>query len=202
MTNPADLQDPENWTGGCYELEIELGHRDDARLRTALREMWRLAAVEGCLSRHDLRPFSFTSDALPDGGAFCGVVRLPTRHPIVCIGGTVREENGPDWLSLGLPLGALARLDPRVRGFPFPPDDDGSLTWRRDIDDWLAEIAQNLFHAVPFPLGLIGVEVSGTVRTSDVFLQEYPPSDAADTSSRQGNSSSIRPPPADATTSP
>ncbi len=64
-----------------------------------------------------------------------------------------------DWLVLYIPLGALARVDVRVGGFPFG-DDGGaaSLSWRRPIDTWLAEVGTRIYSEVPFELALVGYE--------------------------------------------
>jgi hypothetical protein len=44
MSNCADIDDDYNWTDGFYELAIELGPRDDARLERGLASIWRHAA--------------------------------------------------------------------------------------------------------------------------------------------------------------
>jgi hypothetical protein len=89
---------------------------------------------------------------------------LPSGVDIVCGAVSVREDDGPDWLDFYVPLGALARDDPRIGGFPFS-DDYGipTFAWRRPIDSWLAAIGSRLYADVPFRLGLIGWQVSGDV---------------------------------------
>ncbi|GAA3221525.1 hypothetical protein [Actinocorallia longicatena] len=73
-------------------------------------------------------------------------MQLPAGRRTVCGCVAVREEHGPDWLDFYLPLGALARTEPRISdGFPFD-DDSGepSLTWRHPLDEWLATIASTI----------------------------------------------------------
>jgi hypothetical protein len=165
MPDPSDLNDEENWSGGYYELAFELGPTDDSRLERALLAVWREAAVVGCFAAATHRPLAvhipapLTVDSLVANGHLRGVVRLPDEHDIVCGAVAVRFENGADWLSLYLPLGALARTDPAIGGFPLGEySGDRSLVWRRPIDAWLADVATRVFNEVPFPLGLVGME--------------------------------------------
>ena len=48
--------DAENWSGGFYELALEIGDRDDERLQRALTALWRAAAVTGCYGGRDQEP--------------------------------------------------------------------------------------------------------------------------------------------------
>jgi hypothetical protein len=139
--------------------------------------VWRHASVQGCFA-HEYQFFSGSTPArlvghnpvslslrsLEELGHLRGVVQLPGDRKIVCGAVAVREDDGPDWLDFYLPLGALGRTDPRVRGFPFG-DDYGKTTfpWRRPIDGWLADIGSRVYAEVLYRLGLIGCEVSGEV---------------------------------------
>jgi hypothetical protein len=69
------------------------------------------------------------------------------------------NSEGDDTLTLGLPLGCLARLDDRIGAFPFGDDGGmGSLTWRQPLDAWLGGIAQQVRRSVGFKLAAIGLE--------------------------------------------
>ena len=177
MANPGDLQQAENWSGSCYELAMELGARDDSRLERALLAVWHHASVKGCFVAEyepytGIRPLALLGHAevplslrsLEESGQLRGVVRLPSGVDIVCSVVAVREDNGPDWLDFGVPLGALWQADPRIGGFPFGDDyGQATLFWRRPLDGWLAEIGSLVYAEVPFRLGLIGDTVSGRV---------------------------------------
>jgi hypothetical protein len=103
-----------------------------------------------------------TVASLQEFGHLRGVVRLPLGRPVVCGCWATRfDEDDPDWLTLYLPLGALARVDRRVGGFPFGPDGGpASLTWRASLNRWLAGLVNEVFRDVDFRLGLVGFEAT------------------------------------------
>jgi hypothetical protein len=185
---PSDLNDDVNWAGGFYELALELGPTDDARLEQALLAVWREACVAGCfapeyrpggsgmprrLIGHQAVELSLAS--LVRTEELHGLVRLPSGVDVVCAGAVVREDE-TDWLSLSLPLGALARSDHRLGTYPFGPDGGrASLVWRRPIDDWLASVAIGIYEEAQFRLGLIGCEASGALRAEQLAEAPGPP---------------------------
>lgn len=75
----------------------------------------------------------------------------------MCASIAVHFDEGTDWLTLALPVGALGRMDRRVGGYPFGSLED-SLEWRAPVDDWLERVAEHVFARVPFEGGLIGME--------------------------------------------
>lgn len=174
VPDPVDLNDEENWNGGFYQLAFELGPTDDSRLERALLALWREASVVGCFAvvTHQPvlhAPVPLTIDSLVAQGHLRGVVRLPDEHDMVCGVVAVRFEKGADWLSFYLPLGALARTDPAIGGYPFGEDSgERALIWRRPIDDWLAEVAARVFEEVPFLLGVVGMEALGEVDAANL----------------------------------
>jgi hypothetical protein len=95
-------------------------------------------------------------------GHLLGVVEPPGFGPLVAgVIATRLEFDDVDLLELYLPLGALAKTDPRIGGFPFGPHGTKvSLAWRRGLDAWLADIGRSVFRAVPFRRALIGYEVN------------------------------------------
>ncbi|MGH8890633.1 MAG: hypothetical protein ACRDV3_12875 [Acidothermaceae bacterium] len=157
----ALLDDPESWTGGYYELTFLLGPPDSARLQAAMNS---LISAAGLLGPWRLSPDServrgtWTSAEL-DRGALRTAFRLPDNHLTAAVLLGPWDADGDDSLTLGLPLGALARVDKRIGAFPFG-DDGGprSLSWRQPLDSWLAEIAEHVRRSVGFELAVIGLE--------------------------------------------
>ncbi|MDQ2584085.1 hypothetical protein [Saccharothrix yanglingensis] len=168
MHDPALFTDPENWTGGFYELSLEIGVPDDGRRQRALTALWRAAAVTGCCAGRDREPADqpavpLTVASLEEFGHLRGVARPPRGGPVVCGCFSTCFEDTEDWLTLYLPLGALARADRRIGGFPFGPDGDPrSLAWRAPLDTWLVGVADEVFRQVDFRIGLVGFEVDHT----------------------------------------
>jgi len=182
---PSDLNDEANWARGFYELALELGPSDDARLEQALLAVWREGCVAGCFAP-EYRPgnpvrrligHSSVEPCLPElrrCHELHGIVRLPGGADVVCAAAMDRGET-TDWLSFCLPIGALARADSRLGTYPFGPDGGrGSLRWRRPIDDWLASVAIGIFAEVQFRLGLIGCEAAGEVEAEQLAMGPAP----------------------------
>lgn len=168
MHSSMVFTDRENWNGGFYELSLELGDRDDDRLQLALTALWGAAAVTGCYGSRDREPadqieIPVTVASFEEFGHLRGIVRLPLGGSVVCGCFSTRSDDGEDWLTFYLPLGALAALDNRIGGFPFGPGSEPqALVWRASLDTWLAGVADQVFRQVDFRLGLIGFEVDYT----------------------------------------
>jgi hypothetical protein len=79
MSLARDLDSPENWHGGFYELAICLGPLDDDRLSTSLLSVSRSAGVQGCYERSADRhlPVDCNLQTLEEHGHLAGIVRLP-----------------------------------------------------------------------------------------------------------------------------
>jgi hypothetical protein len=170
--DPADLDAPDNWTGGFYELAIELGPRHDARLDQALNTLWRAADVQGCFAPSEGLPSDFrhvsaelSGASLEQHGHLRGTVQPPGFGPLVAGSVAVRFDGGEDWLTLYLPMGALSMADARVDSFPFgPAGGKVSLEWRRGLDDWLAGVGRAVYASVPFRRAAIGLETLDSER--------------------------------------
>lgn len=157
MTASRIFTRPDAWTGGSYELAIDLGRVDDTQLEKALVTIWSHADVDGCYLDLDREP---AEQARVRPGrehdletCLRGVARLGALAPIACSTVVVREDGGSDWLYYGLPLGSLGAVLP-VGAFPF--EDGHDLAWRSTVDGWLRRLGEHLFASVRFRLGLVG----------------------------------------------
>jgi hypothetical protein len=168
---PPQLSDRDAWTGGFYELAMQLGESDDVRLQAALGVLAGAAGIAGPWHVQwqpgRIRRVSWTVADLEEG-LLRGQIRLPDGEPMICAVAGVREDHGDDWLDLCIPLEALCRSDARIGGFPFAPDGGTSLAWRQPIDDWLARLAGEVRQETAFRLAAIGFEVSGEVRAEEL----------------------------------
>lgn len=97
--------------------------------------------------------------ALREHGQLRGWLSLPSGDRVVC-GAFVSRYEGIDWLELYLPIGALARIDRRIGGYPFGERSGvDSLTWRAPLDRWLADVSVAVYADVPFQHAFIGFEI-------------------------------------------
>ncbi|MBM0275216.1 hypothetical protein [Micromonospora tarensis] len=161
-----DLSDPENWTGGFYELLLVLGATDDARFDRAVRSLWRAADVRECRVGPGLVETAPGADAFTVDGHLRGTLTLPSGDRVVCGSYAYRYE-GVDSLELHLPLGVLERTDDRIGGYPFDHRSGvESLAWRAPLDRWLADIAVRVYDDVPFERALIGFEIDEDADTT------------------------------------
>lgn len=151
------LQDA--WTGGHYEVAIELGDWSDDRAATALEQLWKASAVDGCYLLSGVEAENqtrvSTHNHLED--LLYGVATLPNGTKAPCGSYLCRFQDGSDWLGLYLPLSFIARGYP-VGGYPFE-DWQGYADWQRDIDKWLIDVAKHVFKKVEFQFALIGFEL-------------------------------------------
>ncbi|MER7479137.1 hypothetical protein ABTX60_16085 [Streptomyces sp. NPDC126510] len=160
MSNPAAFRDQSNWSGGYYELAIEVGSTADADIQALLSAVWSAADVRGSFAFTDREPeeqepVPCTVASLTEYGHLHGRVRLPTGQLVVCGCVAIRGgDDSSDWLDFYIPDGALDNAGiAHWDGRPF---------FRSAVmDDWLAAIGTGVFARVPFSLGVIGWEVSG-----------------------------------------
>jgi len=161
----------DTWSGGYYELAIELGSRSDERLLTALAAVWADPDLDGAYLSRDVEPWqqprlAITVELL-QVSHLQGLARLPNGATIACGTVFIREDDGPDWLGLYLPMGALGTAY-SVGGYPFEPDVANSRQWRDVVDHWLAGIGSRVYDQVAYRLGLIGFDVSGEMYADNI----------------------------------
>jgi hypothetical protein len=160
MQNAASFRDQTNWSGGYYELGIEIGSTDDAAVQAVLSALWSAAGVQGCFAFRDREPEEqesapCTVASLTEYGHLHGQVRLPNGRVAVCGCVAIRGgDDSSDWLDFYVPAGALDKA-----GIPY--GDDRSFYRSAVMDDWLAATGTEVFERARFSLGLIGWGVSG-----------------------------------------
>jgi hypothetical protein len=154
--DPISFAAPENWNGPSYELAISLLHDTVGRdaVPRAARILWAQPQLQGpWLARSDYPdPLKVTNPREALTG--CGLVSLPDGQRLGCEVVLIPEREG-DWLDLCLPLGMVeAAFEVRYER-AFEP-------WMGAVNQVFVQVADAIFHEVPFNLALIGEEVSGS----------------------------------------
>jgi hypothetical protein len=167
------------WLGGLYELAMEIGARSDDRLRAALVALWDHPALTGCYLQRDREPSAQSrlsaAEAPIEGGThhLLGIALLPNGSRVACGSCIIREDAGPDWLDFYLSMGALSAAYP-IAAFPFDEERNPPGPWRREIEDWLAQIGLWVSGLASCRLGLVGLEVSGMTYAEKVAVDGIP----------------------------
>jgi hypothetical protein len=180
MGDPAKLDDAGNWTGGFYELDIELGEANRERLDRALFCLWDAVGIEGCYPDRrrgvdDQVEVPFSAESLKRYGHLAGFVTLPTGVRVVCGCATTTDDDGREWLTFHIPLGALARADRRIGGFPFDPQSGReSLRWRQPLDEWLGAIANAIHRGVSIACARAGFELEAGIGAAQLLQGGFP----------------------------
>src|SRR5580765_7303716 len=103
----------EAWSGGFYELAMEFGPCADQRLDEAVKAVWSVPGLEGCYLRPDVEPaeqqrIGPSLAAFESCGHLRGLATLPNGKQVACgMSPPIREEEGPIWIVLYVPMGAL-----------------------------------------------------------------------------------------------
>ena len=165
MTEPLDNSQtdlftvPNAWSGGHYEIAVELGVRSDDRAAVALGRLWSYPALQGCYLTKDTE-LTTQQPVSPHGHLedyLYGIATLPNGQRVPCGSSLCRFENESDWMLFYLPLASLEKIYP-VGGYPFA-EDNNKVEWRSELDDWLTRIARHVFQTSLFQLALVGFEV-------------------------------------------
>lgn len=165
----------ESWIGGHYELAIELGASDDARLAAALSRLWSHPDLDGPYLSKSLDP---SAQNLVDAkkqlqARLFGICTLPNHERVPGGSFVIRFDGGPDWLLFYLPLAPLETLY-SLDGFPFSGQ-GADRQWQDELNSWLIGIARFLFEETPFEVGLVGFEVEfATCLSADIRIHGIP----------------------------
>ena len=150
--------DPDAWTGGHYELAIELRDRSDYNLRATTQALWSSPDLSGPY-RHDDREHHLQTvvglDTRPVDWKLFGLATIPGTGATPCLTVPLRFDEGVHSLQLCVPLGGLSRILP-VGGFPFEETPPGP--WVTTLEDWLASVGRHVFLRAKFSLAVIGFE--------------------------------------------
>jgi hypothetical protein len=157
--------DKDAWTGGFYELCIEVGKNNKQILDTSIQTLWKVAPLVGCYPSNKQEPHEQQSVTPNLENAsqsnLYSLLKVRELGEIPCAIFVVEEEEGSDWLYLSVPLGWLSENFEGVGAFPFGVEDESNRIWREPIEDTYIKIAQDLFEFVKFRVALIAWEIAG-----------------------------------------
>lgn len=173
---PNLFTSPDAWHGGYYELALELHDPTSRTRRAALEALWAHPSLEGCYTSNGSAPASqrrwqpamLTPRDLD--GSLYGLATVGGHPPLPCHAIALPSVEGPAWLSVGIPLAALATVLP-VGDWPY--DEGSPPEWREELDAWLRSLARAVWSRTGFRLGLIGWIPDG-VSAAAVALEGVP----------------------------
>jgi hypothetical protein len=170
---PEQIADEDAWGGESYGLVIVIEPADEAVLRTASQVLLTAAGIDVVWRGREQVRVEGDGWALgsnQEGGsrwAGLSLVELPCGQRVNCevwaeyfgVDEWKWWEEASFYLYLDIPYKALGHLGERVWALELG-EVDGSLAWRRPIDDWLAKVAIEVSRSVSFKRGIIGAEVA------------------------------------------
>lgn len=184
------------WSGGFFELCIELASSDESVIRQALTALWAQPQLTGYYLHNDREPreqerlTDWTS--IPEGHVY-GIARLPQGSFVPCIGSILDFESKDGiWLNLCVPSGSVVAHYKDIGGFPFNKESPAKEHALREIYGWLHSIAEGIYQTVHFTVAVIGFEVDlppqlrqgippnrydGLLLAQDGVLNWYPPTE-------------------------
>jgi len=149
---------PDAWSGGYYELAMELGSRSDERLKSALETLWAYGGLDGCYLDSTLEPWQQrrvqpVNDCDLETRLHGALTASWSDLKIACCSIVCRLVDGADWLYFALPIGSLERV---FHWDEFAIWDYAGSAWRPRVDDWLRALGRHVYTAAPFQLALVG----------------------------------------------
>ena len=162
--------DPDVWTGGFYELVLELPSQDDLTTANALATLWGGPQLSGCFARNDIEPtqqVALTLNSLPIEGHLYGIATLNDEQRCVCGTYTIHFENEGRWLGIYMPMSALARIY-SLDGYPFGTATPQLERTLKTTNEWFYTIAEEMYKRIPFTFGVIGFEPDFTTAKMQV----------------------------------
>ena len=164
------------FSGGDFDLEIELGETNDSRLRDARSKLWEHRSLVGCYMESEGRDskIDWSTQIVPDKCSFesrlFGVATTPNGIELPCYSLVLRYGDGVDRLSLSIPFGALELAygtDVYENRAPAPTE----LSWLFSVSDWFADIGDFVFSSVRYRYALIGDESSVCTAASEIHSE-------------------------------
>ena len=149
------------WYGGFFELTFELPLETKSLANVILEKLWSTPSLNGCYLKKDiepeqqekLSPIEFQND-----GHWYGAANLPNGKQSCCGSFLMDYENDGCWITFYIPIGSLSNAY-NTGSYPFNSGTQDVFNWMTEINDWLVNIARQVYPLSKFELGIIGFEV-------------------------------------------
>jgi hypothetical protein len=149
------------WAGGLFELMISYPKESPSNLKKLLDCLWGLEPIEGPYNSKEKEPNKRSKNNVEypneySGTIQYGVITLPSKKkaPFQTYSYTLGE--GQYFISIGIPMGALAELKLYpVGSYPFGIE-EGHKDWILELCNFYFSIAKKLFKVRKFDRGIVG----------------------------------------------
>ena len=169
----ATFTSADAWSGGFYELVLEVGPRSDERLVASVARLFAHPDLEGPYPARGPEPAQQrrASPAEITEGSLFGVGTLPSGDRVAVQVSVYRssaeyedsrDPEGTDWLGVYVPLGSLSAVWAEVGAYPFMAADEdprAHVVWQERLEGWLTDLGRHLYDVVPFRLGAVGFDL-------------------------------------------
>jgi hypothetical protein len=162
----------DSWTGGFYELAIDVGSMEDAAVLAILQALWSYPGLEGCYLERGREPADQlrldVTSALLTYAHLQGIAQFPDGNRLPCGTYLLRDLSGTNWVDFYIPAGALERVYD-LGGYPFSVQDAHTRQqWQQPLDLWFAELGQYIFDKRAYQFAAIGHEVAAEVEAAQI----------------------------------
>jgi hypothetical protein len=149
------------WSGGYYELSIELPDTSNKTVEKALTVLWGIPCLDGCYLDSEIEPENQsrlpTSEYIKSKNLF-GIANFPNSKFSCCQSSwMIYEDDNECWIYLNLPLSSLGNVYP-VGAYPFLENGVSPEIWLKEINGWLESIARSFYNKQKFKVAFIGWE--------------------------------------------
>ena len=171
MMNDYEYTNPNNWTGGFYELSVEFNPvGNNKRINEALVALQNCNFFDGIWQeREHLQnnaislPIKIGNDSV---NQFYGTVFLSDEFSLPCVITIIRTEEESDWLDIAIPQVILEKL----YTYKYPLTKELN-PWLEQVDEVLIKLAEMIYKHSPFDLAMIGEEISGYTNQQEITIE-------------------------------
>jgi hypothetical protein len=152
---------PDAWSGGFFELTFKLPQETKSLANVILANFWTVSSLNGCYLKRDIEPEQqekYSPTEFEHRGHWYGIANFPNGKQSCCGSFWMDYENDECWITFYIPIGSLSNAYD-IGSYPYNLGTQGVSNWMTEINDWLVDIARQIYPLAKFKLGIIGFEV-------------------------------------------